>query len=205
MRIKISLILGLLLCIFSLYYAYAEEAITITTYYPSPYGSYNELAVASRQAIGDLNGDGKVDSADMAADVGGPITGSLTVRNRIGINTTSPQYSLDVNGDIMARSGNGIWLGGVRRTTWAGVNVTYASASAYINNGNTTVTATCPTGYVRTGCSGWLSGYMTSPSGFWNTYQGAQPSGANSCTAGVQNSGTASPTISITAYAYCAQ
>ena len=30
----------------------AQEDITITTYYPSPYGSYNELYVASRLGIG---------------------------------------------------------------------------------------------------------------------------------------------------------
>jgi len=44
-------------------FLFAEESITITTYYPSPYGSYNELA-ANRLAIGDTNGNGTLDAAD---------------------------------------------------------------------------------------------------------------------------------------------
>ena len=31
---------------------YAEESITITTYYPSPYDSYNQLYVADKLGIG---------------------------------------------------------------------------------------------------------------------------------------------------------
>ncbi len=43
--------------------SFAEE-ITITTYYPSPYGSYNELQ-ANKMAVGDTNGDSKLTSADL--------------------------------------------------------------------------------------------------------------------------------------------
>jgi len=46
----------LLLSLFSLFspLVFAEESITITTYYPSPYGSYNELAT-NRLAVGMLD------------------------------------------------------------------------------------------------------------------------------------------------------
>ncbi|MBI4707859.1 MAG: hypothetical protein HY761_08050 [Candidatus Omnitrophica bacterium] len=80
-----------------------QESLTITTYYPSPFGSYNELVVASRVAVGDVNHDGKVDSGDLP--VAGqmnlvPANGSLVVANSIGINTVNPQSALDVNGDM---------------------------------------------------------------------------------------------------------
>jgi hypothetical protein len=42
---------------------FAEESITITTYYPSPYGSYNELQ-SNKLAVGDTNGNGTLDAAD---------------------------------------------------------------------------------------------------------------------------------------------
>jgi len=40
-----------------------EETITITTYYPSPYGVYNELQ-ANRIAVGDTNDDGQLTAED---------------------------------------------------------------------------------------------------------------------------------------------
>jgi hypothetical protein len=42
---------------------FAEESITITTYYPSPYGSYNELQ-SNKLAVGDTDGNGTLDAAD---------------------------------------------------------------------------------------------------------------------------------------------
>ena len=39
------------------------EDITITTYYPSPYGAYNQLQT-NRLAVGDTNGSGSLDAAD---------------------------------------------------------------------------------------------------------------------------------------------
>ncbi len=49
-----------------------DETFTITTYYPSPYGSYNELST-NKFAVGDTNGDGQLTSADqpnIAGDIG---------------------------------------------------------------------------------------------------------------------------------------
>lgn len=42
---------------------YAQETLTISTYYPSPYGSYNELQT-NRLAVGDTDGDGVFTDAD---------------------------------------------------------------------------------------------------------------------------------------------
>ncbi|MDI6758775.1 MAG: hypothetical protein QMD94_03780 [Candidatus Omnitrophota bacterium] len=44
----------------------ADEFITITTYYPSPYGSYNELQT-NKLAVGDTDGKGSLDAADQPA------------------------------------------------------------------------------------------------------------------------------------------
>jgi len=43
---------------------FAEESITITTYYPSPYGSYNALQT-NRLAVGDTNNNGQITDADL--------------------------------------------------------------------------------------------------------------------------------------------
>lgn len=47
-------IIFLFLCIIT---AYAEEAITITTYYPSPYGSYNELSSTGNTYLATSSGN----------------------------------------------------------------------------------------------------------------------------------------------------
>ena len=52
-----------------------EETITITTYYPSPYGVYNELQ-SNKLAVGDADGNGQLtaallmNDADKAEDFG---------------------------------------------------------------------------------------------------------------------------------------
>ena len=93
--IGIILLLGTSLC-----FAQAEE-ITITTYYPSPYGVYNKLTM-STLGVGDIDGDGSPDDDD-APD---PATndGDVWIGGDVGIGTTdlSGNYKLKVNG------GNGI-------------------------------------------------------------------------------------------------
>lgn len=49
-------------------YVFAED-ITVTTYYPSPYGSYNQLAT-NRLAVGDTNTSGRLDAADQPPEDG---------------------------------------------------------------------------------------------------------------------------------------
>lgn len=46
-----------------------EESYTITTYYPSPYGSYNELST-NKFVVGDIDGDGKVTTSDQPPKIG---------------------------------------------------------------------------------------------------------------------------------------
>ena len=67
------------------------QEVTITTYYPAPYGVYSDMIVTQRQSIGDVNLDGSFNSGDMAVDSSGnPMWGSLTVAGNVGIGTTNP-------------------------------------------------------------------------------------------------------------------
>jgi hypothetical protein len=66
-RIIIMMSIGLFL---SLGLCFAEEeSLTITTYYPSPYGSYNELQ-SNKVAIGDTNDDGQLTADDQPSTDG---------------------------------------------------------------------------------------------------------------------------------------
>lgn len=64
---------------------FADEQITITTYYPSPYGSYREIA-AHRMKLGTTYSGSAVSVAD----------NNLLVEGRVGIGTTSPQDKLHI-------------------------------------------------------------------------------------------------------------
>ena len=65
----------------------AQEQVTITTYYPAPYGVYNELR-SKRMAIGDTYYN--------PASTTVPAS-SLIVENAIGVGTKTPVGKFDVN------------------------------------------------------------------------------------------------------------
>ncbi|MFH1640505.1 MAG: hypothetical protein ABIA66_00940 [Candidatus Omnitrophota bacterium] len=58
--------------------SFAEETLTVTTYYPSPYGSYNELTTADNTYLATTGGS-------------------------VGIGTTSPQHKVQI-GEIASTS-----------------------------------------------------------------------------------------------------
>jgi hypothetical protein len=78
--------------------AYAQEQITITTYYPSPYGSYRELR-SQRMAIGTNYIDGATYcwGAGCGTNVI-PDAASLVVEGNVGIGTTAPNAKLEIKG-----------------------------------------------------------------------------------------------------------
>jgi len=94
------------------------EDFTITTYYPSPYGSYNQLQTNSL-GVGDNNNSGGLDSGDVpptAGDVwikgeititgGSPVSGRvLTSTNATGLASWQPAPSVP-SGAIMFFNGN---------------------------------------------------------------------------------------------------
>ena len=89
--------------------AHSDESITFTTYYPAPYGVYNQLLTSSL-GVGDTNASGGLDSGDVP-----PIAGDVWIKGKVGIGATcpngmSPEPKLTVGG-----TGN-ILLRGV--TSW---------------------------------------------------------------------------------------
>lgn len=78
---------------------FAQEQITVTTYYPSPYGSYNELR-SKMMAIGDnyLQMSQVCWGAGCATVI--PAATDLIVEGDVGIGTTAPAAKLDVNGGV---------------------------------------------------------------------------------------------------------
>jgi hypothetical protein len=66
------------------------EEITITTYYPSPYGSYNYLQT-DKLGVGDNNGDGAWSSADVPTT-----TGDVWIAGKVGIGTAAPLHKLTI-------------------------------------------------------------------------------------------------------------
>jgi hypothetical protein len=94
----------------------SNETITITTYYPSPYGVYNEMR-AKKIGIGDTYYNSSSH----------PIIGNtdLIVEGNVGIGTDNPDVKLDVVGGkvqaddfclqddskCLSSSGGGIWTG----------------------------------------------------------------------------------------------
>lgn len=64
-----------------------EEKLTVTTYYPSPFGSYKELTSVQMKIGKDYS-----DNSIAAIDNG------LIVQGKVGIGTTSPREKLEVDG-----------------------------------------------------------------------------------------------------------
>ena len=64
-------------------YAYADDTLTITTYYPSPYGVYNRLQTNSL-GVGDNNSNGMLDSGDVPTTAG-----DVWIKGKVGIGTVA--------------------------------------------------------------------------------------------------------------------
>ncbi|MFA5373889.1 MAG: hypothetical protein WC354_06905, partial [Candidatus Omnitrophota bacterium] len=62
-RQKIAMLLPLLIIALVSIVLAADESITLTTFYPSPFGSYDKLQT-NRLAVGDTNNDGQMSELD---------------------------------------------------------------------------------------------------------------------------------------------
>ncbi len=79
-------------------FIFAEE-ITITTYYPSPYGAYNELQ-SNKLSVGDINDDGQLSSADQP-----PANGQLYTARSVILKPQSALPAVDAReGELVYNS-----------------------------------------------------------------------------------------------------
>lgn len=86
-------------------FSQTEETFTTTTYYPAPYGVYNEMR-SRRMAIGDtwFNAAGFCWAADPSCVPDNiDANADLVVEGNVGIGTLAPGGTLDVNGTIFQR------------------------------------------------------------------------------------------------------
>jgi len=77
------------------------EEITITTYYPSPYGSYNYLQ-ADKLGVGDNNGDNSWTSADVPTTAG-----DVWIKGKVGIGTINPASKLQIGTNTILQQWSG--------------------------------------------------------------------------------------------------
>jgi hypothetical protein len=73
----------------------AQESITVTTYYPSPYGVYRELR-SQRMAIGDDYINGSAYCWEGACTTAINANADLVVQGNVGIGTPSPEQMLHI-------------------------------------------------------------------------------------------------------------
>ncbi|MFH1397260.1 MAG: hypothetical protein ABIH27_01745 [Candidatus Omnitrophota bacterium] len=93
-KIALGLILGLLM----VSHAFAEESITLSTYYPSPYGSYNNLTVANNL---DVNS-----TLSMRGIAAAPAV-SASGQGRIYFDSSTNKFMTSENGSAYANLGGG--------------------------------------------------------------------------------------------------
>ncbi|MFA5305772.1 MAG: hypothetical protein WDL99_08960 [Candidatus Omnitrophota bacterium] len=82
--------------------AFGQETVTITTYYPAPYGVYNQF-VTQTLGVGDNNNDGSLNGSDAPDPSNAAQAGNVWIKGRVGINTTTPHARLEVNKTVAFR------------------------------------------------------------------------------------------------------
>jgi len=106
------LALGLIL-VFCVSSGFAEESLTISTYYPSPYGSYNELQT-NRLAVGDTNGDGSLGATDQPPADGQLYTARSVIYKPLGslpaTNTRAGELAYLSSDDSLYLNNGAIWV-----------------------------------------------------------------------------------------------
>jgi|GEM_PF-1502362 len=107
------LVLALAFIILSSSLLFATEEFIITTYYPSPYGSYDALW-ADRFGVGDNTGDGNRNAADVPAT-----SGNVWISNKLGIRTASsdPEFRLTLDKGAATPDGGILAIGAISQGT----------------------------------------------------------------------------------------
>ncbi len=105
-------------CIISLP-IFAQEAITLTTYYPAPFGVYQRMVT---NTLGDTNSNGGIDANDGPNPDFAGQEGDVWVAGDLGIGTTTPVATLDVSGTSIKLGLEGDGGGQLRISTSSGDN-----------------------------------------------------------------------------------
>jgi hypothetical protein len=106
---KVYMLLALVTLFLSLplFAGFSQESITLTTYYPAPFGIYTELRT-KRIAIGETYFDSvaypwDIDNTLIENEI--PQDVSLTVEGKVGIGTNAPKHYLEVHGTVLESDG----------------------------------------------------------------------------------------------------
>jgi hypothetical protein len=147
----------------------AEESITITTYYPSPYGSYNSLQT-DKFSVGDINGDTYFTSADLPTESGSLwMAGSLLIRGTTGLTPASGSGTR-----LMWVPSKGAFrAGSVNGTQWNSDNIGYYSFSVgYCTTASGSDSVAMGTGTIASGYGAVALGGETTSSGMYSLASG---------------------------------
>jgi hypothetical protein len=82
-------------CLLTSFTCLAQETLTITTYYPAPFGIYQRMAT-NTLGVGDNDGSGVVDAADSPNSAVIGQSGDIWISGDVGIGTTSPTGKLHI-------------------------------------------------------------------------------------------------------------
>ena len=117
-------------------FCFAQEQITLTTYYPSPHGVYDS-ALADKLGVGDNDGSGDLDSGDVPSN-----SGEGWIDGNVGVGTTALGARLNIFGPsgvngvhIRAGEVNGVDYGLWLEDQDGSVQILYADVSGDIGIG----------------------------------------------------------------------
>jgi hypothetical protein len=129
----LAAIISFLFCLPAL--ALADETLTITTYYPSPYGVYRELR-SQRMAIGDSYIQSGTYDWEASDGDGGEIDyqADLVVQGNVGIGTANPGSRFQVGTDTVLQQ----WSGSTPYVLIQGVDNEVATPAFQIKDENQT-------------------------------------------------------------------
>jgi hypothetical protein len=167
-KISLSLSIFLLLAFFLNSFSQTDdsqtnETITITTYYPSPYGVYNKLQT-NMLAVGDMDGDGELTSQDLPN-----ISGNIRLKPQAGDPATWPsgrrgEFAYSSTQDALYHYNGSKW---VKEEGGGGVKIVKDSGIGYAS-------VDCGEGWIITRCGEGMSSYSQAQDfavrGFYGDY-----------------------------------
>jgi len=122
--------------------AYAEQ-MTFSTYYPAPFGVYNQMVVRTL-GVGDMNDDGNINYLDAPDPNDEDQKNDLWVAGKVGVGTNNPRESLHVQGAVLTGGtrGNLYYDGAWKylRNSEYGQAITYNNVNGGIYFANTSAT-----------------------------------------------------------------